>query len=225
MEWLLRFWRSTVGAKVVMALTGVVLYGFVIVHMLGNLNVFLGEEAMNEYGAMLHAVAEVIWGARITLLTCLVLHIWSFLHVAKRTMDARPVQYAKRANRASTIYSRTMRISGVLVLAYLVMHLMNLTIGNWMPGGEFLMQSDKAPDAYHNLTTLLRVPWVAAIYLVCNVLLGFHLWHGSFSLFKTLGLTGERQLALARTVSWALSSLVVGGNVAITVSIVSRLVG
>lgn len=223
MEWLLRFWRSTVGAKVVMALTGVVLYGFTIVHMLGNLNVFLGETAMNEYGAMLHAVPELLWAARLTLLAALVGHIASFLQVAKRTMAARPVAYEKRANRASTLYSRTMRVSGLIVLVYIVMHLLQLTVGNLHPG-EFRMQSEKAPDAFHNLTTLLQVPWIGVVYIVCNVLLGFHLWHGSFSLFKTLGLHGERHLGLAKSVSWALSSAVVGGNVLITVAILTGLV-
>lgn len=222
--WLQRFWTSSIGAKATMAITGAVLYGFAIVHMLGNLNVFLGKEAMNDYGAMLHAIPEVLWGARIVLLSCVVLHIVSFLMVYRRSSAARPVQYAKKANKASTLYSRTMKISGVTFLIYIVIHLLNLTAGVWHPGGTFLMQNDHAPDAYHNLTTLLSVPWMALLYIVCNVQLGFHLWHGSFSLFKTLGMSGERQLGLARKVSWALSTAVAGGNVLIALAIVAGLV-
>lgn len=223
MEWLLRFWRSTVGAKVVMAITGVVLYGFAIGHMAGNLNVFLGRESMNDYGAMLHAIPELLWVARLTLLGCLVLHIASFLRVQAQTSAARPVAYKTRVNRASTLYSRTMRVSGVIFLAYLVLHLLQLTTGTLHPNFQ-MQEGGHAPLAYENLVAQLSVGWVGVVYAICNVLLGFHLWHGSFSLFKTLGLHGEKHLRLARSVSWALSTAVAGGNVAIALAILTGLV-
>lgn len=222
--WLQRFWTSSIGAKATMAITGTVLYGFAIVHMLGNLNVFMGLEAMNDYGAVLHTIPELLWVARLVLLSCIGLHIASYVLLYRRTAAARPVAYAKKANKASTLYGRSMKISGFTFLIYIVIHLLNLTAGVWHPGGEFLMQEGgHAPDAFRNLTSLLSVPWMALIYIVCNVQLGFHLWHGSFSLFKTLGLSGERHLGLARTVSWGLSTAVAGGNVLIVLWILTGL--
>lgn len=225
MDWLLRFWRSTIGSKVVMAATGAALYGFVIVHMIGNLNVFLGREALNDYGAMLHAIPELLWAARLGLLTFLGLHILSFLRLAQLTAAARPVAYKKTTSRRATWYSRSMKVSGVIVLVYLVIHLLNLTVGAWHPGGTFEEQpGGHAPDAFHNLTTLLAVPSMGIFYVVANLLLGMHLWHGSFSLFKTLGMSGEKHLRLARAVSWALSTLVVVGNVSIALAILTGIV-
>ena len=225
MDWLLRFWRSTIGSKVVMAATGAALYGFVIVHMIGNLNVFLGRDALNEYGAMLHAIPELLWAARLGLLTFLGLHILSFMRLYQLTAAARPVAYKKQVSRSSTLYSRSMKVSGVIVLTYLVIHLLNLTAGVWHPGGTFLMQEGgHSPNAFHNLTTLLAVPGMGIFYIVANVLLGMHLWHGSFSLFKTLGMSGEKHLRLAKIVSWALSTLVVAGNVSIALAILIGIV-
>lgn len=226
MQWLFRFWRSTIGAKVVMALTGAVLYGFVIFHMAGNMNVFLGREAMLDYTELLHMSEEVVWLVRIVLLSCVVGHIASFVSLMGRTNAARPVGYQKKQDRAATLYSKTMRLSGVVVLGFIVWHLLHLTVGTV---GDVKFHPDyrwagHVADAYHNLTTGLAVPWMGGIYIFCNILLGFHLFHGSFSLFKTLGLAGEKHLRLARAVSYVLSSAVVGGNVAIAAAIVFGLV-
>lgn len=220
MSWLVRFWQSTIGAKFVMAITGVVLYGFTIVHMAGNLNVFLGAEAMNHYAETLRLVPELLWLVRGVLLASLVGHIASWVRLRSLTAAARPVAYQQRANRASTLYSRSMAITGPLVFAYIVFHLLHLTLGVVHPDFREL---EKAPDAFHNLTTGLSNPLVGIVYIVANVMLGLHLWHGAFSLFKTLGLAKERHLALAKQVATGLTTLVVGGNVAVAVYVLTGL--
>jgi len=221
-SWLAQFWQSSIGAKVTMAVTGVVLFGFAIVHMLGNLQVFLEPSFMNDYSKMLHGMPELLWSARLVLLGCLVLHIASFVVLQRRTMAARPVGYKMLTPQRSTFASRAMRLSGLVVLAYLVMHILHLTTGTIHP--DFRMQDAHTPEAYHNLTTGLRVGWMGVVYIVCNALLGLHLWHGAFSFAKTLGLSGGRQLELARHLATGITVLVAGGNVLIAASILLGLV-
>jgi succinate dehydrogenase / fumarate reductase cytochrome b subunit len=221
-SWLAQFWRSSVGAKVTMAITGVILFGFAVVHTLGNFQVFLEPSFMNDYSKMLHGMPELLWTIRLTLLVALVLHVASFLRLQQLTGGARPVRYKQLQHGRSTWMSRTMRISGVIVLAYLVLHILHLTTGTIHP--DFRMQDAHTPEAYHNLTTGLAVTWMGIVYVVCNLLLGMHLWHGAYSLFKTLGLSGGRQLVVARVVATALTVLVAGGNVLIASSILLGLV-
>lgn len=220
MSWLVRFWQSTIGAKFVMAITGVILYGFVIVHMLGNLNVFLGADAMNHYAETLRLVPELLWAVRGVLLLATIGHIASWVVLARRLASARPVAYKQVTPRASTLYSRTMKVTGPMVLAYIVYHLLHLTLGAVHPDFREL---EKAPDAFHNLTVGLSNPLVALVYIVANLMLGLHLWHGAFSLFKTLGLSGERHLRLAKQLATALTTLVVVGNVAVATFVVTGL--
>lgn len=220
MSWLVRFWQSTIGAKFVMAVTGVILYGFVVVHMLGNLNVFLGEEAMNHYAATLRLVPELLWAIRGVLLLSLVGHVASWVVLARRLGAARPIAYQRVQPRASTLASRTMRVTGPLVLAYLVYHLLHLTFGVVHPDFREL---EVSPDAFHNLTVGLSNPLVALVYIAANLMLGLHLWHGAFSLFKTLGLASERHLRLAKQLAAALTALVVAGNVLIATFVLTGL--
>jgi succinate dehydrogenase cytochrome b subunit len=176
-----QLWRSTLGKKVVMGVTGLVMVGFVIAHMLGNLQAFEGPEKFNAYGAMLHGpLREVVLALRVVLLVSVVLHIVAAYQLTMLDRAARPAGYARLRPQASTIASRTLRIGGVILLLFIPYHLLHFTTGDAHP--------DFVPgDAYHNLVTGLASPWVAIFYLVAMLSLGLHLFHGAWAAFRTLG--------------------------------------
>lgn len=224
MTWLVGFWRSTVGAKVVMAVTGFVLFGFTLVHMAGNLQVFYAPAYINDYSKLLHSAPELLWVARLTLLGCVVLHMWSWLALRAKSAKARPVAYQTKQNRASTIASRSMVLSGPLLLVFIIVHLLNLTIGTLHP--NFREQAGGvAPEAFHNLTTLLANPLWAGFYIVSMLALAGHLRHGVFSLACTLGLSGEKQRGLAQALATGFTALVIGGNILIATACLFGAVG
>jgi succinate dehydrogenase / fumarate reductase, cytochrome b subunit len=177
------FWDSTIGKKVVMAATGLIMVGFVIAHMLGNLQVFIGRERMNAYAAFLRSTGELLWMARAVLLVAVVLHIVAALQLTRIDQAARTVSYARTEPQASTVASRTMRWGGVALLLFIIFHLLHFTTGTIRP----------APfshgDVYANVIGGFRVWWVTAIYVLAMIALALHLYQGTWSSFRTLGLS------------------------------------
>ena len=194
-----------------------------LVHVAGNMLMFLGPEYHNHHSVFLHSMPDLIWPARLGLIGAVLAHIGAWMNLRARSSAARPVAYKVKQNRASTLYSRTMTISGPIVLIFIVVHLLNLTFGVLHP--DFRTQAEfHSPEAYHNTVSLLsQVPWGVA-YVVCNLLLGLHLWHGAFAMVRTLGLSGDRQQGLARLIASSLTAAIVGGNVLIAGSILVGLV-
>jgi succinate dehydrogenase / fumarate reductase cytochrome b subunit len=179
------FWRTTVGKKVVMAATGVVLFGFLIGHMAGNLQYFAGREALNAYAEKLRQVPALLWAVRIGLLAAVVLHVTASVQLALLQRAARPVKYVRKQNVGSTYASRTMYWSGPIILAFVIYHLMHLT---WGVGG--LPFEELRP--YENLVSGFSNPLVAGAYIIAMILLGMHLYHGLWSLFQTFGFSHPR---------------------------------
>lgn len=176
-----RFWASTLGKKVVMGVTGLIMVGFVIGHMLGNLQFFLGAEKINAYGALLHGpLNEVTNLIRVVLLVSVVLHIIAAYQLTILDRKARPTGYAKQTPQMSTLGSRTMRIGGVLLLLFIPYHLLHITTGDVHP--SFI-----AGDVFHNLVTGLANPLVAIFYLAAMVFLGLHLYHGAWAALRSIG--------------------------------------
>jgi succinate dehydrogenase / fumarate reductase, cytochrome b subunit len=196
---ILAFWRSTAGKKVVMGVTGLVMIGFLVVHMLGNLQAFQGPEKLNGYGAMLHGpLHEVTLVLRAVLLVSLVLHVVAAAQLTLLDRAARPLGYARKVPQAATAASRTLRVGGVLLLVFIVFHLLHFTTGQ--------LHQDFIPgDVYHNLVTGLRRPVVAAFYLVCMAAIGLHLYHGAWSSFRSLGAALPRANPLHRPVATAVA--------------------
>jgi succinate dehydrogenase / fumarate reductase cytochrome b subunit len=192
---LLAFWRSTLGKKVVMGVTGLVMIGFVGLHMLGNLQVFLGAEKLNAYGALLHGpLHEVTLALRVVLVVSVVLHVVAAVQLTRIDRAARPVGYARKVPQASTAASRSLRVGGVLLFVFIVYHLLHFTTGQVHP--------DFVPgNVYHNLITGLGPPAVAAFYLLAMVGLGLHLYHGAWSSFRSLGAVQPRANPLYRPVA------------------------
>jgi succinate dehydrogenase / fumarate reductase cytochrome b subunit len=210
---------STIGMKIVMAVTGAILVGFVIAHMSGNLLLFVGPEALNEYGRWLRTLLHGagLWIARGVLLVAVVLHVASAWSLTRAAHAARPIPYKRLTPDASTYASRTMRWGGVIVLAFIAYHLMHLTIGNVHP--------DFVPgDVYHNMVAGFRVWPVSVFYVVAMILLGFHLRHGVWSMLHTLGLSHARYRGLARQVALGIALVVTLGFIACPMAVLLGLV-
>ncbi len=181
------FLRSTLGKKAVMAVTGLVLFGFVLVHMAGNLKMYQGEakfdayaEGLREIGAPILGHGQALWIARGVLLISVLLHIWAAWSLTVQSRRARPVAYEVTASVQSSYAARTMRWGGVIVLLFVLYHLAHLTFGWAHP--------DFTPGkVYQNVTVGFQIWWVALFYIVANLALGFHLYHGMWSFFQTLG--------------------------------------
>lgn len=175
------FWRSTLGKKVVMGLTGLIMIGWLVLHMVGNLQAFSGPAKLNGYSALLHGPGhELLVLTRIILVVALTLHVVAAVQLTLLDRRARPVGYARKSPQAATVASRTLRWGGVLILVFLVYHLMHLTWGTVHP--DFI-----DGDPYHNLVVGLRRPAVALFYLIALVAVGLHLYHGAWSSFRSLG--------------------------------------
>ncbi|MBO84342.1 MAG: succinate dehydrogenase [Deltaproteobacteria bacterium] len=227
MNWLLRFLGSTIGLKVVMAVSGLALFGFVIGHLLGNLQVFLGAEAFNSYAETLQSSRALVWTARVGLLSLIFAHIGSAYKLVMRSRAARPVGYKSHKWLSGRYAVRTMRYGGVVLLAFIVYHLLHLTTGHLhaehipcIPAGGGKLDC----NAFHNLTTGLRQPLVAFFYIVAQFALGLHLAHGVWSLARTLGLSTPRYDGVVRGGAWAFGGLITIGNCSIAVACLAGLV-
>lgn len=194
----LRFFEATIVKKAVMAVTGVVLFLFVTGHLLGNLQIFLGPDRLNSYAAFLKGNLELLWGTRIVLLVAVTAHIVSTIQLASLKARARPVSYVKKDNAHSSLASRSMYITGPMIAAFVVYHLLQLTVGTLNP--QF-----SETDVYSNVVYGFQQWPVAIAYIVAMALLCLHLNHGIYSMFQTLGLAHPhytpRIKAAARTLS------------------------
>jgi succinate dehydrogenase / fumarate reductase cytochrome b subunit len=213
------FVGSTIGRKVVMALTGAILFGFVLVHMLGNLQVYLGPEAMNNYGIFLRHFLHGtgIWVARAILLAAVVLHIWSATSLTLTSRRARPEGYRKEKWKESTYASRTMRWGGVILLLFVIYHLLHFTTGT-------LHQSFIEGDVYHNFVAGFRNVWVSAFYIFAMLALGLHLRHGLWSMCQTLGVSHPRYIRMAHVGAWIFAAIIVIGNISFPLAVLAGIV-
>ncbi|HEX4770361.1 MAG TPA: succinate dehydrogenase cytochrome b subunit [Bryobacteraceae bacterium] len=213
------FWASTNGKKVVMAITGCILFAYVLVHMLGNLQVFEGPDKLNAYSRFLHGAPELLWGARIILLAAVILHITASVQLALRKSAARPAGYAKKQYIASDYASRTMYWSGPILLAFVIYHLLHLTAGVVHPGSSFIER-----DVYHNVVAGFQVWYVSAWYIFSMILLGFHIRHGAWSMFQSLGINHPRHTPILKKAALIFAIVITGGFIAVPLSIVIGLV-
>jgi succinate dehydrogenase / fumarate reductase cytochrome b subunit len=185
--------RSTLGKKYIMALTGLGMFGFVVAHMVGNLQVFLGPEAINRYGAFLKSLGELLWVARIALIGMVALHVWSAIGLSAANKAARPVAYGNYKPVGSSYASRTMLMSGLIIAAFIIYHLLHYTAlvkAVNLTGQDFSAFHDEKGrhDIYRMIVTGFKQPIVSIFYMIAIGLLCLHLSHGVSSLFQSLGL-------------------------------------
>lgn len=215
---MLAFWRSTVGKKVVMAGTGIILVGFVIGHLLGNLLVFRGPEAMNEYAALLKSSAALLWGVRLVLLTAVLLHVIAAVQLIRLDRDARPVGYARQHHQAATVASRSMRWGGLSLALFIVYHILHFTTGTLHP-------TFSHTDVYGNMIAAFSEWWIALIYVAAMVFLGLHLYHGVWSVGRTLGVAPRAEEPRKRRLATAIAIVVWLGFTSIPLAILAGVGG
>ncbi|MBK6421883.1 MAG: succinate dehydrogenase cytochrome b subunit [Gemmatimonadetes bacterium] len=176
------YFRSTVGRKAIMGITGTILALFAVQHVLGNLLIYQSSINLNRYALFLKDKPGILWPARIVLLVSVLLHIVTALQLILRSRAARPVPYARQVPQASTLAGRTIRFSGAFLLFFIVFHILHLTTGTILPETHLPM------DVFGNVVRGFRVWWVSAIYLVAMICLALHLYHGLWASPRTLGL-------------------------------------
>jgi succinate dehydrogenase / fumarate reductase cytochrome b subunit len=222
MRRVLSLYRSSIGKKILMAVTGVVFVLFVIAHMVGNLKAFMGPEHFDEYAHFLREVGEpvfpygtLLWIFRIVLLGSLAIHAVFALQTWRTSAVARPVKYARGLQpEESTFASRTMRWGGIVLFLFVVAHLLHFTTGHLHP--------DFVPGAaYQNLILGFEVEWVAVLYVAVMLVLGLHLYHGVWSSFQTLGLNHRRYNRYRRPLAAAVALVVTLGFVAVPVAVLT----
>ncbi|MEM7434577.1 MAG: succinate dehydrogenase cytochrome b subunit [Myxococcota bacterium] len=209
----LTLYQTTIGKKVVMAVSGTIIVGFVIGHFLGNLNLYLGPEALNGYAAKLHSLPALVWGTRVLLLFAFGAHITSAYLLWRRNASARGSQYKKRNDISTDYAARTMYWSGPILLLYLIYHLLEFTIIPAHPG-----------DVYRNVVEAFQNPWISAFYIAGNLALGLHIFHGIHSAFQSVGASHPRYDSLRRDLAIAISAVITVGNLSFPISVLTGVV-
>lgn len=200
-----------------MAVTGLILVGFVVVHMAGNLGVLSGAEKFNHYAALLRTSMPLLWTARLVLLASVLLHVRAAVQLYALKAAARPVGYAKKAYRTASFASRFMIWSGYALGAFVVYHLLHFTTGT--VHHEFI-----EGNVFHNVTSAFKNPVIAGIYLVSMGFLFMHLQHGLYSFTQSLGLSHPRYSGLAKSVAYAIAAVVAAGFAAVPIAVLAAVV-
>ncbi len=218
--------RTTIGAKALMAVTGLALLLFVLAHMAGNLQVFAGPEKLNAYAAFLQGLGPALWTVRLLLFACLVIHVWAAACVVRRSRAARPVAYEAKKDLVTSYAARTMIWSGVLVLAFVAFHLLHFTLGLYDPAGAHdAVDAQGRHDVYRMVIAgFQHVPTTVA-YVIAQIILCVHIHHGASSLVQTLGLRREGCRRWADAVGPVFAGLVLVGNLSMPLAVVTGLLG
>ena len=237
MSWFTDLYRSAVGKKAVMAVTGIILFGFIVVHMIGNLKLYEAGTFMqyrdqayqpvrylDAYGFFLRHVGEplvpaftLLWIFRAVLLLAVVLHVWAAWQVTRMSQTARPRDYVSRPKIHTTYASRTMRWGGVIILLFVIYHLLHFTTGTVHPDFQ-------EGNVYHNVVTGFRVWYVSLFYIVAQIALGLHLDHGLWSLFQSLGWNHPRFNPWRRYFAHAFAWIITLANVSFPLAVLTGLV-
>ena len=200
-----------------MAVTGLIMVAFLISHVPGNLQVFAGPLKINDYSAALRRLGPLLWIARGGLLVSLILHVVAAYQLTQRKRTARPVGYADADPQVSTFAARTIRWGGVLLLVFIVLHLLHFTFGTIHPAFDH-------KDVYGNVVAGFQIWWVTVLYLLAMIGLGLHLYHGTWSSIRTLGLTRPSADPLKRRVAAALAWVIYLGFSIIPIAVLAGIV-
>ncbi len=222
-----RFYEAPVGKKVVMAVTGVILFGYLVAHLLGNLQIFIppdaaGERAINVYAHFLHSKPALLWGARLVLLACVLLHITASVQLWLMKRRARPIGYVKKDDVPASYAARTMLWSGPIIAAFVVFHILHLTTGD--VGPVEAIDANGLPDVHQNVVNGFSDPAIAGAYIFAMLLLWPHLFHGLWSMFQSLGISHPRYTPLLKRFAAIFSSVIALGNIFIPVAVLTHIV-
>jgi succinate dehydrogenase / fumarate reductase cytochrome b subunit len=219
------FYRSSIGKKWVVAVTGLIMVGFVLAHMLGNLQVFLGPEKLNTYGAFLQGLGELIWIARIGLLVAVVLHILATIQLTLANRAARPEPYCYKANVQAKLSTRTMAWSGSYILCFIIFHILHYTTHTVVPAYAGFHDVTPLGLERHDVFRMVIVGfsniWVSAFYIVGMLLLCSHLSHGIGSLAQTFGIRTKKTACLFSCGGRLLATIIAVGYISIPVAVLA----
>ena len=225
LPWPLNIYQSAVGKKYAMAISGIGLLGFVVVHMIGNLHLYEGPVQVHEYGEALRDLGGhlaprtfLLWLMRLGLMAMFAIHIHSAYSLSRMSLKADDAYAGKRNYIAANFASRTMRWTGPIVLLYLLFHLADLTWGWWL-GDEYVRG-----DIYHNVTESMSSLPVAIIYIVANIALAIHIFHGTWSMFQSLGLNNPKFNDLRRGIAGGLAAVILIGNLSFPIAVQAGLI-
>jgi len=207
-----------------MAITGLIWVGFLVGHLSGNLLVLVSQHAINSYSQFLHSVPELLWLARIILIISFILHVIFAILLSKENKSARPQNYLVKKSQKSTAASRTMALSGSIVLAYLIYHLLHFTFLITHPEISHLVDHEGMHDVYNLVVYSFQNPLLVGVYLISMVLLFMHLSHGIQSMFHSLGLTTKEYSPLLEKIGMAVAILFFVGYSSIPVSVLLGIV-
>jgi succinate dehydrogenase / fumarate reductase cytochrome b subunit len=219
-----RFYQAPIGKKAVMAVTGVVLFGYVVAHLLGNLQIYSSSpEQINGYAAFLHNPANVVplWAVRAFLLAALILHIVASVQLWNQNRAARPLGYYKKADVPTSYAARTMIWSGPIVAAFVVFHILHLTVGTLGLPHQDVGGNPNTPDVHYNVIAGFQNPLVSGFYIFAMILLCMHLYHGLWSLFQSLGLSHPRYTPRLKKGAAIVAILIAIGNCSIPIAVMA----
>jgi succinate dehydrogenase / fumarate reductase, cytochrome b subunit len=208
------FYTSTTGKKAAMAVSGCILFLFVVGHLIGNLQIYEGPDKLNRYAVLLRSMPALLWTVRAVLLAMVLLHIWSSVQLAGRNIAARPVGYRMKKSAGSSYASRTMYWSGPIILAFVVYHLLDFTFGTVNPRFQ-------PGNVYGNVVASFQLIPVAAFYIIAMLLLCLHLYHGLWSMFQSLGIAHPRYTPMLRKTAGVVAILIAAGNISIPVAVLA----
>jgi succinate dehydrogenase / fumarate reductase cytochrome b subunit len=224
MRRVITFYQSSVGKKIMMAVTGVILFAFVVAHLAGNLKLYQGADKFDAYAEFLREVGapvfgheQVLWLVRIVLVVAVLVHVLAAVQLTRTSWSARPVAYRRAYREPSAYASRTMRWGGIIIFAFVTYHLMHLTFGSAHP--DFV-----AGSAYHNVVVGFQSAWVVVAYVLTMVFLGLHLFHGLWSALQTVGANHPRYNWWRRAVAAGVAVVITVGNISIPVSVLTGVV-
>jgi succinate dehydrogenase / fumarate reductase cytochrome b subunit len=215
------FVGTSIGKKVVMAVTGFIVFGFVAVHITGNLLVFRGPDAINQYAALLQGLGPGLWVFRGVLFLSVVLHIITATQVSLQSLGARPVGYRSQRFRDTTYAARTMRWGGPVIALFVIYHLLHLTFGVARPPGAGF----DPLNVYNNVVTGFQVWWISAVYMIAMAAVGLHLYHGLWSMFQSLGLAHAKWNDWRRLFAVVFACAVTAAGLSIPISVLVGAVG
>jgi succinate dehydrogenase / fumarate reductase cytochrome b subunit len=222
----LTLYQTSIGKKVIMAVTGLVLFGYVLLHMYGNLHIFEGKQHLNDYAAWLREMGYpllphegALWIVRVILLVSVLGHMWAAWEVTRQDLAGRPQAYGQKKMIAASYAARTMRWGGIILALFIIYHLLHLTTGTLYTGGPY-----SKTDVYANVVNGFRVWWVSLFYIVAQLALALHLYHGLWSMAQTLGWRTRVNNQLWRGFATVFAIVVAGGNISIPLAVLLGIV-
>ncbi|MEO0452772.1 MAG: succinate dehydrogenase cytochrome b subunit [Verrucomicrobiota bacterium] len=228
MDKLLLIFQSSLGRKFIMGITGTALVAFIVIHMIGNLQIFLGPDALNGYAKLLKAKAELLWAFRLGLLGMIGLHLWAAISLAIENRKARPKRYDKEGTIQASYASRTMVMSGLIVISFAIFHILHFTAQVTHPKYhemKTMYKGEEVHDVYQMVVAGFSNPWISGFYILSVGLLCIHMSHGVSSMFQSLGIMNRNTEPVFKLGAKGLSAVVFLGMAAVPVSVLVGLVG